>query len=662
MAFIGRLDLTVPDLLQILSLGKKTGKLRLSRLGNSGEVLFKDGKVIYAASDSTRNTLGNILVSQKHITEDSLMAALEMQHLSPKSKRLGAILVEKGIITPVVLQEAIRYQIEQVISEFLTWESGFFRFETAEVAIDDGITVDANEVLAKAGITPEHFLLEGTIRLDEQPEIEHLPQATPVVPPSPVQDLSPASQIDEQREAERPPQVTPDATPASPTDRQATAHLDARREAKQPPRAAPKVTPSHTPDPSAAIPVKEEPKAVQPPRVAPATTPPPTPDRPAMSRLDAQREAKRPPSVAPDATAAPPSDRQATVRPDARREAVRPPRAAAPTSPPPAPDRPAASRVDESRQPDRTPKVAPDAPGSPPDDRQATTRLDARREAVRPAQATPEATPSQTPDPSAPSHLDEQHKAVRPSRTAAPTTPPPAPDPSVVSRVDARPEAEQPARATPAVTPPPPTSDLSAAETSEPLVRAKHGEEAVPASPPSSHATPVAQAQEIDFPSITDEIMLSSPISPWVLIMHFAADVVGRGVLLSVETDGITGHDQFGVSDGAESGDEAVRHIKIPLREASAFAMIVSRPTTYRGKIDPGKWNDYFLETLGGKRPHEVVLIPIVLAGKVVAIFYGDDAGTDKPLGDVMPLEAFIGQTFSAIETSLLEKRSKTPA
>ncbi len=289
------------------------------------------------------------------------------------------------------------------------------------------------------------------------------------------------------------------------------------------------------------------------------------------------------------------------------------------------------SRLDAEREVKRPPSVAPDATAAPPSDRQATVRPDARRD------------------------------TIQPPRAAAPTSPPPAPDLPAASRVDARPEAEQPARATPAVTPPPPTSDLSAPETSEPLVRAEHGEEPVPASPPASRAIPEAQEQEVDFPSITNEIMRTSPISPWVLIMHFATDVVGRGILLSVETDGITGHDQFGVSDGAESGDEAVRHIKIPLSEASVFAMVVSRPTTYRGKINPGKWNDYFLETLGGKRPHEVVLIPIALAGKVVAIFYGDDAGTDKPLGDVTPLEAFIGQTFSAIETSLLEKRSKAP-
>lgn len=604
MAFIGRLDLTVPDLLQILSLGKKTGKLRLSRLGNSGEILFKDGKIIYAASDSTRNTLGNILISQKHITETALMAALEMQHLSPKSKRLGAILLEKGIITPAVLQGAIRYQIEQVISEFLIWEGGFFRFETTEIAIDDGITVDANEFLAKAGIAPEHFLFEGTIRLDETHKTQHTPQATLGARPSPTSDPSAASQFDEDREAERLPQGRPGATPAPPAGQQAPSRLDTRREPKQAPRAMP------------------------------GTTPPPPPGPAAVSRSDGRREAERPARATPAVTPAPPADRQAPSPLDARREAVRPSHAAPGPPPPPSSAMPAPTRPDETRDAERRQRVTPGgASASPTDDSTIKT------------------------------HLGERREAHPPPRPAPTTTPPRTTDPAAVSRSGARREAERPVPATPAATPaPPPTADLSASETSKPSVPTDHDGEPVPAGPSFSHPTAESLPQDVDFPSITDEIMLSSPISPWVFIMHFAADVVGRGVLLSMEKDGVTGHDQFGVSDGAESGDEVVRHIKIPLSEPSIFTSIASRRTTYRGKMDPGKWNDYFLEQLGGTKPHEVVLIPIIITGKVVAIFYGDDAGTGKPLGDVKPLEAFVGQTFSAIEASLLEKKSKASA
>ena len=96
MGLVGRLeDLALPDIFQILSLSKKTGKLTLTRREGTGIILFKSGEVIYAASDSVRDTLGNILVCQRLITEGLLMSALEIQHKSPEGKRLGTILVDR---------------------------------------------------------------------------------------------------------------------------------------------------------------------------------------------------------------------------------------------------------------------------------------------------------------------------------------------------------------------------------------------------------------------------------------------------------------------------------------------------------------------------------------------------------------------------------------
>ena len=494
MGFVGRFELTVPDILQILSLANKTGKLRLSRLGNTGEIHFRDGKIIHAGSDSSRNTLGNILMREQHLSEDALMAALELQHLSTDSKRLGAILVEKGLITPEVLQEAIRYQIEEAISEFLTWEDGFFRFDMMDVSTGDGITVDTNEFLVKKGMAPELLLIEGARRLDER------------------------------RKAE------PVSAPSSP-----------------------------------------------------------------------------PPARAPiaDATASPRRDDWRA--PDHRRPRVPEP---APVAPP---DTPALSPLDERWEPEtRDPRLAEVmSVGSPP--------------APRPVQP----------------------REVEPSAWIVPEPDPDLPrvDPRPVADVDARPTAE-------------PVSAPPAAETPRPRTAAGHDAETVPRIPPSP-VPPQPVPQELSASALADAITFSSPISPWVLIMNFASEVVTRGVLFSVRKDGFTAFDQFGVPDGIETGNDRRGPITIPLNEPSPLSIIATRRATYRGKIGAGKWHDYFMDRLGGTKPREALLIPIVVAGKVVALFYGDDAGTGKPFGDVGRLEAQIRQTFSAVETSLLEKEKK---
>ena len=149
VAFTGRLEgLTVFDVLQYLGLLKKTGKLTITCIESSGVFRFRNGEVVSAASDSVRNAVGNILIKHAHLTEDALRIALELQHLSPQWKRLGVILMEQGFVTPGIICQAIREQIEQVLLEVMTWETGFFRFESTETAGDDVVS----------GIDPEHLV------------------------------------------------------------------------------------------------------------------------------------------------------------------------------------------------------------------------------------------------------------------------------------------------------------------------------------------------------------------------------------------------------------------------------------------------------------------------------------------------------------------------
>ncbi|HEY4719371.1 MAG TPA: DUF4388 domain-containing protein, partial [Candidatus Methylomirabilis sp.] len=411
MGFVGRFEMTVPDILQILSLSKKTGKLRLSRLGNTGEVLFKNGKVTFAASDSTRYTLSNILISQRHLTESALMAALELQHLSSDNKRLGAILIERGIITREVLQEALRSQIEQVMSEFLSWENGFFRFDMTEIAADDGIAIDVSEFLTKSGIQPELLFHEGASPVDGRREVETPPRPEHVEVARPERfDRDP-----------RPEQFGPERVEGL----TAEGHVEGRVEA-----------------------------------------PPPSPGLLA-DLIEGQWEGERPPWIKPESSSSP--------------------------SPEP-PTRP-----------------APEVP-------------------LRPA---PAVLAAETPTPSIPAGRE-----------------PPVPATSVASQTS------------PAV---------SAGEALKPTTSAAKEQQVSTSAAPSGISLE-GPFQEIEPSRITDEIMLNSPIAPWVLIMHLAADVVSRGVLLFVRKDGITGHDQFGVGGGRDSGDERVINIKIPWNEPSILA------------------------------------------------------------------------------------------
>lgn len=168
MSLVGRLeDLALPDIFQIISLSKKTGTLVVRSRKGTGMVVFKSGQVVQAGSDSIRDSLGNILVSQGMVEQADLSAALAAQKSAP-DKPLGMILVEKGATTSKIIEDVVRQQIEEIIYDLLAWEEGFFNFELGDIAPKDKIEIDTHDLLLKSGLSAEYLLMEGTRILDER--------------------------------------------------------------------------------------------------------------------------------------------------------------------------------------------------------------------------------------------------------------------------------------------------------------------------------------------------------------------------------------------------------------------------------------------------------------------------------------------------------------
>lgn len=188
MSLVGRLeDLALPDIFQIISLSKKTGTLVVRSRRGTGMVVFKSGQVIQAGSDSIRDSLGNILVSQGMVDQEDLAAALVRQKSSP-DKPLGMILVETGATTSKIIEDVVRKQIEEIIYDLLAWEEGFFNFELGEIAPKDRIEIDTQDLLLKSGLSAEYLLMEGTRILDEKRKDQK--KGAPFSQPSP--NASPA--------------------------------------------------------------------------------------------------------------------------------------------------------------------------------------------------------------------------------------------------------------------------------------------------------------------------------------------------------------------------------------------------------------------------------------------------------------------------------------
>ncbi len=167
MAIEGPLrELGIHDVFQLLDLSRKTGTLTVTSLlrDNQGTVYFDRGAVIYALIRSNPHPLGELLLRAGKISEGDLSRARDAQTRSGDGRRLGEILVESGAATRRELERHVRFQVEEVVFELMSWREGFFSFEEREV-----VNVPAEATIR---ISTESLLMEGARRIDEWSRIE----------------------------------------------------------------------------------------------------------------------------------------------------------------------------------------------------------------------------------------------------------------------------------------------------------------------------------------------------------------------------------------------------------------------------------------------------------------------------------------------------------
>ena len=163
MAIKGSLkEASLPDVLQLLSMGKKTGCLAVTHRNNFGYIYFDKGRICYASIVNRRDRLGDSLVKAGSITQAQLDAAIAAQ-AAHRDKRLGELLVAQGAISRDALHEQIRTQIEEAVYFLFTWMQGTFNFESDVAPEEQDFLLSIN---------PESLLLEGARRVDEWSRIE----------------------------------------------------------------------------------------------------------------------------------------------------------------------------------------------------------------------------------------------------------------------------------------------------------------------------------------------------------------------------------------------------------------------------------------------------------------------------------------------------------
>ena len=162
MAIKGSLqEATLPDVVQLLHLGRRTGRLALADRGRHASLFFEDGWIVHAEIVNRSDRLGDLLVGSGLVTADMLARALELQRRG--DRRLGDVLVELGAVSRADVEGCAHRQVEEAVYSLFRWRGGSFSFEPG-VRPDDSVE--------PVRISPDALLLEGARRVDEWSVIE----------------------------------------------------------------------------------------------------------------------------------------------------------------------------------------------------------------------------------------------------------------------------------------------------------------------------------------------------------------------------------------------------------------------------------------------------------------------------------------------------------
>ena len=149
-----------PTLIQALYGCRWTGTATLTLGGVGKSVFFEGGRLVFASSTSQDDRLGELLLRRGRITLQQLTEAVGALG---SGKRLGAVLVEQGALTPKDLVRGVVEHTQEIIYSLFQWTEGRYRLQEGRAASTEAITLRLSTPAA---------ILDGIRRIDSWGRIE----------------------------------------------------------------------------------------------------------------------------------------------------------------------------------------------------------------------------------------------------------------------------------------------------------------------------------------------------------------------------------------------------------------------------------------------------------------------------------------------------------
>jgi CheY-like chemotaxis protein len=170
MNLVGNLeDLGLGEILQIVSLSRKSGILTLRGEKGEGEIVFRQGEVVRAASPDFRETLPELLVREGVVDQSLVERALAEQERKGYTERIGTLLSRRFNVPAETVDKVVREQLERIVISFFYWTTGTFDFELQDHAdMVDAMDSEPMQFVLEEGINSQYLALEGARRSERK--------------------------------------------------------------------------------------------------------------------------------------------------------------------------------------------------------------------------------------------------------------------------------------------------------------------------------------------------------------------------------------------------------------------------------------------------------------------------------------------------------------
>lgn len=139
-------DFTLPDILRLLALTNKSGRLQLDGDGVSGRVDLADGEVRDASADAGRLPLARRLLGRGVVDGDALREVLTGRVEPPTDLELARELVARQLVGVGDIADVLHEHSVDAVFDLLRWSAGTFRFTALQ---DDAGAVPAPSIVVE---------------------------------------------------------------------------------------------------------------------------------------------------------------------------------------------------------------------------------------------------------------------------------------------------------------------------------------------------------------------------------------------------------------------------------------------------------------------------------------------------------------------------------